>query len=128
MPFLGLVDPHGIEIKASGYHRIDLSQFPFKISPPNDPTIHFVFINQIAIMWPAAKGKWPDVSGCCVFAEIDDEKPVIVRMFPGPARRLLAGEILSMGPGQLRLDQTVTPNERRNYKMRKCPKCGAEVE
>ncbi len=128
MPFLGLVNAYGEEIKASGYHRIDLSQFPFKISPPNDPAIHLVFINQTSIVWPMAKGKWPEVSGCCVFAEIDDEKPVIVRMFPGPPRRLIVGETLAMGPGQLRLDQTITPNERRNFGKRKCPKCGAEVE
>lgn len=128
VPFLGLIDLQGLEIVAAGYHRIDMSNFPFKVSPPNDPSVHFIFVNLTLIQWPIAKEKWQDVSGCCVFSEVDDEKPTIVRMFPGPPKQVSVDETVGMGPGQLKLDLTVTPNERRNYKPQRCPKCGAEIE
>ncbi len=124
MPFMGLIGANGHEIIGDGYHRIDMSETRFKISPPNNPKVHYVFINVDAIYFPAAKNPWPEISGCCVYAEIDDERPIIVRSFPGTPKRLNVGGILSMGPGQLTMEMTVRSN---NETELKCPKCGALI-
>lgn len=129
MPFLGLIDVRGQEIKGRGYHRLDMSEITFKITPPRDPSIHLTFVNQSPVRWPRAEGNWLEVSGCCIFAEIDDEKPLAVFQFDSLSKRVRAYELLAMERGQLIINHTVTPNERRNYRPPKpCPKCGYVTE
>jgi hypothetical protein len=129
MPFIGLIDSHGKEIKGAGYHRIDMSEINFKITPPRNADVHLTFVNTSTVKWPVAQKQWPDVHGCAVFTEIDDEQPAFVRKFTSPSQSVAADSYLAMGPGQLSMDQTVTPNERRNAPpTRRCPKCGTVME
>jgi hypothetical protein len=129
MPFIGLTDVHGKEIKGDGYHRIDMSEINFKITPPRSADVHLTFVNTSTLKWPVAQRQWPDVYGCAVFTEIDDESPSFVRPFSHSPQHVSADSFLAIGPGQLTMDQTITPNERRNAPPnRRCPKCGTIME
>ncbi len=132
MPFFGLVGGNKKEIFGSGYHRLDMSDITFKISPSKSQRVHYIFVNMSSVTWPVAKERWPDVHGCAVYTEVDDEDPVIVRMFDGP-RRIDIGCTLSMTPGQLTVESTIskpldgenklTQDKPSRIKI-KCPSCG----
>jgi hypothetical protein len=122
MPFLGLIDSQGEEIGGDGYHRIDASEITFKLSPARDAGIDFIFVNVSMIAWPKAKNTWPDVSGFCVFAEVDALQPVIRRQFSRAPMKILAYDNVAIAPGRFTIEHTVSSN----IKRQRCPKCGHE--
>jgi hypothetical protein len=134
MPFLGLIDTQGHEVRGEGYHRIDMSEIRFKISPPRNVTSHFEFVNTSAILWSYSQNQWPTVSGVGIYNEVDDKRPLIIRTFLSSPMHVPVGDTIIMAPGQLTMDHLVTPNERRNAPLNekrsksRCPKCGAMME
>lgn len=120
MPFMGLLDKHGKELKGDGYHRIDSSGITFKISPSNEPNVHWVFVNTSAVIWPTATGPWPNVHSVCVYNEIDDELPIVIT--PLHASGFGKGDLLVMAPGQLTMTMRINPPGKPG--RARCSECG----
>ncbi len=121
MPFMGLLDKHGTEIKGKGYHRIDGSEITFKISPSNDPSVHWIFVNTSPVIWPTAISPWPNVHSVCVYNEIDDEMPIVIT--PLHVNGFVKGDLLVMAPGQLTMTMRINKPGKSPSRDR-CPECG----
>ena len=83
MPYLGLLDAGGHEIKASGYCRIDLDPYVFKLALYRQ-TPTFLFTNADRIKWRAKARGWPNVYCICGFFDENAKRPVCTSKFDKP--------------------------------------------
>ncbi len=97
MPFMGLLDGDGREIKGKGYHRIDGGTVTFKMSPTNIPGVHWLFVNASSIVW-TAKGTWPRACFCAVYDEVDDKQPLVTVPLDTETNDVRAGDTIMMMP------------------------------
>lgn len=79
MPYFGLLDRNGKEIRGAGYHRLDAAEFRFKMSPGKDGGPELSFINLDPIMFPAARENWPIVACIAIYDEIDSRDPIAAK-------------------------------------------------
>lgn len=107
MPYYGLLDERGHELQGGGYHRLDVANAHFKISPPSvRKTDHLTFINVEAIQWPQPKGLAPweawDAHSIALFDEVDSKVPL--SSVPLEHRRHVHdGDLLIIAPGSIRI-------------------------
>ena len=111
MPYIGIFRDDGREVDAPGYHRLDLSRYRFKLSPP-DKGGHFMVINVDPIVWEMTTHAWDVVKSAALFDEVDDREPFHFlgsRFDPvevGVARQV------EFGPGKLCFDMTMYEMEK----------------
>jgi hypothetical protein len=109
MPFLGLFGPDFREINKKGYHRLDLSNYTFKISPPPDnasPDMVIAIINVDYILWPMAKENWGAIEGLALYRDPDSVEELIAWQWHGP-KNVKRGDQICSSPGALCISSTL---------------------
>jgi hypothetical protein len=68
---------------APDYHRIDATNFAFKISPTNNAVDHIIFVNVHSIAWPPIPTccEWGSIRGFALCDEVDSEELICVVPF-----------------------------------------------
>lgn len=108
MPYWGLVQTNGRELRAPGYHRIDMMSIQWAMTVPHDGDpleVDFGFINIMPFLFGPAEADWPPVQ-LAFFREIDDPAPRAVRQ--REPYHVLKGDKLYCVPGAVRLTQSNT--------------------
>jgi hypothetical protein len=107
MPFIGLLDEQKTEISVSGYHRLDLSVFNFRISPQRDDRHNLTFINFDPIAW-TVKARWSKrVVYFAVYDDVTDDDPIIVEHLNLAIPSLYSGDTILIAAGNLAFDSTL---------------------
>jgi hypothetical protein len=101
MLFMGLLDEKCREIAGDNYHRLDLSDVYFKVSPPHphDHNMHLTFVNVSPIRWECLGKRWPPIYNFAVYEHVDSDIPMLVR--PTGSKRVIWGDTLVIAPGGL---------------------------
>lgn len=104
MPYWGLVQEDGRELKAAGYHRIDMLSISWVMTEPHDRDpneVDFGFTNVTPFVFGAAECDWPPVQ-LAFFRELDDPAPRAVQQ---RSFHVLKDDRLYCAPGAVRLTQ-----------------------
>jgi len=101
MPYYGLLDQFGRELRSGGYHRLDAANARYKISPPSvKPADHLTFVNADSIQWPPAGAAWA-VEALAIFDEADSPNPLVTT--PISRGKLSVGDIILIPAGGLKI-------------------------
>ncbi len=106
MPYLGLTKDN-IEISGSGYHRLDLSNISFGMSPGETRNDRVTFINTTPLTFGPAAGPWGNVNGTAVYDEIDSQDYICNVEFQSGVLRIEHSESVSLPPGLFKLQTSV---------------------
>ena len=113
MPYIGLLDKYDREIVGGGYHRIDMTELSFKLSPSSDPgRWHYAVLLDQEVSW-VAQDTWLEVWALAVFDEIDDREPINSALLNSGPCQLRKHDKLRVQRGALKLDVVFTGNRAR---------------
>ncbi|HVX56449.1 MAG TPA: hypothetical protein VHA37_01845 [Candidatus Saccharimonadales bacterium] len=104
--FIGLLRHDCAEISGKNYHRLNLSGFNFRISPPQLLQYSMTIINAELIAWPIAGNSWSPISCIGMFDEPNEGRLLnstnVVSTRSGRPIEIHAGDRMVFCPGQMR--------------------------
>ncbi len=106
MPFLGLTKD-AKEISGGGYHRLDLSNISFGMSPGETRSDRVTFVNKDPLTFGPATGPWGVIQGTAVYDEVDSEDYICNVEFTSGILRVERSESVNLPPGLFKLQTSV---------------------